>query len=268
VTARTLLGVGRVAPLANVRGLVLVERKAMVYKRVWWVFLSGLVEPFFYLTGIGFGVGSLVGTVEVGGHVLSYPVFVAPALMASAAMNGAIYDSTFALFFNLKYSRVYDAVLATPIGAADVAVGELTWALARGALYAAAFLAIMTAMGLVRSPLGLLALPGAVLVGYCFGGIGSAATTFMRSWQDFDLINLALMPLFLFSATFFPAAIYPGPLRVLAELSPLTRGVDLLRGLTTGELQPLMAADALYLAVLGTIGLILTSRRLGRLLLR
>jgi lipooligosaccharide transport system permease protein len=268
MSASSLPVSGRVLPVAGMRGLLLVERNVMVYRRVWWVFVAGLIEPFFYLTGIGFGVGSLVGTVQLGGHAVPYPVFVAPALMASAAMNGAVFDSIFGVFFKLKYSRVYDAILATPIGVADVAVGEMTWALGRGAIYAAAFLAIMAALGLVRSPWGLLALPGAILIGFCFAGLGCAATTFMRSWQDFDLVNLTLMPIFLFSATFFPASVYPGPLRVVAELSPLTRSVDLLRGLTTGALQPLMAADALYLLILGTIGLLITSRRLGRLLLK
>jgi lipooligosaccharide transport system permease protein len=264
----SLLLTGRVLPIAGARGLRLVERNIMVYRRLWWVFLTGLIEPFFYLTGIGFGVGSLVGTVQYGGHALPYSIFVAPALLASASMNGAIYDSTFSMFFKLNYLHIYEAVLATPVGVADVAVGEVVWSLGRGALYGAAFLAIMTGMGLVPSPWGLLALPGAVLIGFCFAGIGCATTTFMRSWQDFDLIMLGLMPIFLFSATFFPASIYPTPLRIVAELSPLTRGVDLLRGLTTGELQPLMAVDALYLFALGAIGLLVTSRRLGRLLLK
>jgi lipooligosaccharide transport system permease protein len=158
-------------------------------------------------------------------------------------------------------------MLATPVGVADIAAGEVIWALARGAIYGTAFLLVMLVVGLVMSPWAILAVPGAVLIGFAFASIGCAATSFARNWQDFDLILLFQMPIFLFSATFYPASIYPGPIRVLAEISPLTRGVDLLRGLTTGLLSPTMAIDAAYLIALGLVGIAITSRRLGRVLL-
>ena len=109
----------------------------------------------------GFGLGTLVG--DVGD--IPYAAFVAPGLMATAAMNGALFESTFNLFFKLKYARTFDAILSTPLGPSDIAVGEVGWALTRGLLYAIAFLVVMLVLGLVLSPLGLLMIPGAVLIG-------------------------------------------------------------------------------------------------------
>jgi lipooligosaccharide transport system permease protein len=235
-----------------------------VYRRTWWVLLSGFFEPVFYLLGLGFGLGAIVGDIEG----IPYAMFVAPALMATSAMNGAIYDATFNLFYKLKYAHTYDAMLATPMGAQDVAVGEVTWALIRGLLYSTAFMVVMLLLGLVASPLGLLAVPASVLIGFAAAGLATAATTWVRSWQDFDLVFVVTMPLFLFSATFFPITTYPEPLRTFVELTPLYRGVHLIRALTTDQLDPMILADVAYLAVLGLIGLSITSRRMGKLLLK
>jgi lipooligosaccharide transport system permease protein len=251
------------------RAARLLERNVLVYRRDWLIIFSGFFEPVLYLAGIGFGVGSLVGKV-VGqpGHPVSYAVFVAPALMASAAMNGAIYDSTFNLFYKLKYAKVYDAILVTPVSPADIALGEVAWALGRGGIYSAGFVIIMAALGLLSSPLAVLAWPGALLIGFAFAGVGSAVTTFLRKWQDFDLVQIVLIPLFLFSATFFPVEIYPAGMRFLVQLSPLYHGVHMLRDLTTGVLDAGIFVDIAYLVAIGLVGIAITSRRLGKLVLR
>lgn len=247
----------------------LVERNLLVYRRTWIILLSGFFEPLLYLFGIGYGVGSLVGSMATEtGHPVSYAVFVAPALMASAAMNGAIYDSTFNLFYKIKYARTYDAILATPVGTADVAVGEVVWALMRGSIYSTGFIVVMVALRLIASPAALLALPAAVLIGFAFASVGTAVTTFVKTWEDFDMVQLVLVPLFLFSATFFPISAYPQGLRVLVQLTPLYHGVDLIRGLTTGNLGPQLLVDLAYLLVLGLAGLAVTARRLNKLLLK
>jgi len=231
--------------------------------------VSGFFEPLFYLLSIGLGIGALVGAIPLGdGRTVPYTAFVAPALLASSAMNGAIYDSTFNVFFKLKYAKTYDAILATPVGVGDVAVGEIAWALIRGALYAGTFLLVMLAMGLVLSPWAILAFPAALLIGFAFGAAGMAATSFMRTWQDFDLVQLVILPLFLFSGTFYPLTTYPEPIRLLVELTPLYHGVDLVRGLTTGTLGPGMLVHVAYLAAMGLAGLAITARRLERLLLK
>lgn len=256
----------RILPLpgSGSRAVRVLERNVLVYRRTWWVLLSGFFEPVFYLLGLGFGLGAIVGDIEG----IPYAMFVAPALMATSAMNGAIYDATFNLFYKLKYAHTYDAMLATPMDTQDVAVGEVTWALIRGLLYSSAFMVVMLLLGLVASPLGLLAVPASVLIGFAAAAVATAATTWVRSWQDFDLVFVVTMPLFLFSATFFPITTYPEPLRSLVELTPLYRGVHLIRALTTDQLDPLIVVDVVYLAVMGLAGLVITSRRMGKLLLK
>ncbi len=262
----SLVGRRPAGPLG--RSSRLVERNLLVYRRTWMILFSGFFEPVLYLLGVGFGIGSLVGSVATGGgQVVRYAVFVAPALMASSAMNGAIYDGTFNFFFKLKYAKIYDAILATPIGPADVARGEITWALIRGTLYAIAFIVVMAALGLVASPWAVLAVPASILIGFSFAAMGTAATTFMRSWQDFDLVQLVLLPLFLFSATFFPITVYPAALRLAVELTPLYHGVHLLRGLTTGAVGWGLLVDVAFMTGLGLVGMAITSRRLRGLIL-
>jgi len=248
--------------------LYLVERNLYVYRQVWVVIISGFFEPLFYLLSISVGIARLVGDV-VGpdGTPVPYAAFAAPALMAAAAMNGSVIESTVNIFFKLKYGKVYDAVLATPMTPDDVAVGEITWSLMRGAFYAVGFLVVMAVMGLVKSPWGILALPAAVLVGFAFAAVGMACSTFMRSWQDLDLVTLATLPLFLFSATFFPLAIYPTWLQVVARFSPLYHGIELIRGLTLGVLDITMVGHAAVLVAMGTIGLAVAGRRISKLLL-
>jgi lipooligosaccharide transport system permease protein len=251
------------------RAAHIVERNAILQRRGWPVILSGFVEPLLYLLAIGFGVGALVGaSVVVDGHQLRYAVFVAPAMMASSAMNGAIYETSFNFFYKLKYIKLYDAVLSTPLGVADIALGEIVWALLRGSLYAFGFIVVMAVLGLAISPWALLALPAAMLIGFSFAAVGTAASTFVRTWQDFDLVLTVLIPMFLFSATFFPITAYPGPLQVVVLLTPLYHGVDLLRSLTTGMVGPWILVDVVYLAILGAIALMIAATRLERLLLK
>ena len=246
----------------------LVERNARAYRHTWLVLTSGFFEPLFYLLSIGVGIGHLVGVVSVNGHSVSFTSFVAPALLATSAMNGAIFDSTFNIFFKLKYAKVYDAVLATPMRTGDVAMGEIGWALIRGGLYACAFIVIMLAMGLVHSIWAVFAIPVALLIGFAFAGAGMAATTFMRSWQDFEYVTLTTLPMVLFSATFYPISVYPRAIQIVVDCTPLYQGIAVLRGLTLGYVGPSLLWHVLYLAVMGTVGLAIAGRRIGRLLLR
>ena len=247
----------------------LIERHARVYRHAWLVLVSGIFEPLFYLLSIGVGIGHLVGGVTgPGGQVVGYPSFVAPALLATAAMNGAIYDSTFNVFFRLKYAKFYDAALATPMRPGDIALGEIGWALIRGGLYAVAFMAVMLALGLVHSAWAVLDVPVALLIGFGSAAAGMAATTFMRSWQDFEFITLATLPMFLLSATFYPLSVYPRPIQIVVECTPLYQGVALMRGLTLGVVGPGLLWHAAYLALMGLAGLRVASGRIGRLLLQ
>ena len=255
--------------LGSRRARYLVERNIYVYRHGWIVIFSGFFEPLFYLGSIGFGLGALVGSVNgPGGQPIPYQLFVAPALLASAAMNGAISEGTFNFFFKLRYNKTFDAIRSTPLSPGDVAVGELVWALIRGGIYAVGFILVMAALGLVVSPLVILAFPAALLIGFGFGGVAMAATSFMRTWQDFDLIQLVILPLFLFSGTFYPLDAYPDGLRLFVQLTPLYQGVELLRSLVVGHLAPSLLIHVAYLTVMGIIGLAIVARRLDKLLLK
>jgi lipooligosaccharide transport system permease protein len=248
------------------RTLRVVERNSRSYLRAWPVFLSGFVEPYLYLFSIGIGVGSLVGQVDGPTGPIDYEQFVAPGMMAVAAMNGCVFDTTFNFFFKYKYAKTYDGMLATPLEVTDVVRGELAWALLRGVLNAAVFLVTMWAMGLTPSAWSILAVPGAALIGFGFAGAGLGLTTFMRTWLDFDYVQLVILPMFLFSGTFFPLDEYSDALAWLIRLTPLYQGVAIERALVLGDPSPVLLLHAAYLAAMGWFGLRTASRRLGRML--
>jgi lipooligosaccharide transport system permease protein len=247
----------------------LIERHARAYKHMWVIMASGFFEPLFYLLSIGVGIGVLVGKVAgPDGRLIGFTSFVAPALLATSSMNGAVLDSTFNVFFRLKYAKLYDAALATPMRSGDVALGEIGWALIRGGFYAVAFIVVMLVMGLIHSSWAILAVPAALLIGFAFAAAGMAVTTYFRSWQQFEFVTLATLPMFLFSTTFYPLGVYPRPLQLVVDVTPLYQGIALLRGLTLGYVTPGLLWHVLYLAAMGVACLALAGRRLNHLLLR
>jgi len=248
------------------RGGLLFERNLLSYKSMWPIIVSGFFEPLFFLLSLGYGLGGYVGDVVIDGAPVEYAVFVAPGLLAASAMNGAFYDAT-NIFWKMRYQKLYDSILSTPLGPKDVATGETTWAMFRGLIYAVGFFTVILALGLVESWWAVLALPATVFIGFAFAGAGIAAVTYMRSWQDFDILNLAILPMFLFSATFFPLATYPDWLETVIQATPLYHGVDLLRALTTGTVGSGQLVNVVYLTVLGLLGTWIASRRVEKLLL-
>jgi lipooligosaccharide transport system permease protein len=259
-----LTPIGRMTPFRAQR---IWERNLLVYKRLWKILVSGLFEPVFYLFSIGIGIGALVGDLTLpGGQTVSYTAFVAPALMATSAMNGSVMETTFNIFFKLRFDHVYEGILTTPVQVKDIAIGEIGWALFRGSLYSAAFLAVMAVMDLTNTWWALLTIPGSFLIGFAFGSVGLACCTYMRSWQDFDLVMLATMPLFLFSATFYPLDVYPPVLQAVTRLSPLYHGNELLRAFSLGIFDWTLIGHISYLLIMGLIGATIASRRLDGLL--
>jgi len=244
----------------------MVERNVVAYRRQWIILLSGFFEPLFYLLSMRVGLGDLIGDVTVGGQVVPYDQFVAPGLMAASAMNGAVYDSTMNVFHKLKWARIYDAALATPMSAGDVALGEIAWALIRGQIYAVGFLGVMWALGLVGSPWVILALPACALIGLAFASLGFAVTTYMRGFSDFEFVPTVTMALFLFSATFFPVSTY-GSWAWLVQLSPLYHGVALVRAANAGVFTVSCIGHIAVLLGVSAVGMIVAARRLGTLLL-
>jgi lipooligosaccharide transport system permease protein len=250
------------------RGVRLIERHARFYRRLWLVVASGAAEPAFYLLSVGVGIGALIGDVAgPGGQPVPYREFVAPGLLAVSALNGALNDSTFNIYGRLKFEKLYDAVLTTPLGARDVAFAEIGWAVLRGLMYSVSFLIVMAVMGLIRSPWAVFALPGAALVSFATAAIGVWLTTYMKSWQNFEYVMLVAVPLFLFSGTFYPLSVYPHVIGVIVAWSPLYQGVVILRDLVLGAPSADLLWRAAYLIALGALGLALAGRRIAKLLL-
>jgi lipooligosaccharide transport system permease protein len=231
------------------------------------VVATGFVEPVFYLLALGVGLGSFVGAVPYGGIHIPYAAYIAPALLGVSAMNGAIYDSTWNVFFKMHFARLYQGMLATSLGPLDVALGEILLALLRGGAYAVAFLIVMSALGLSLAWTVLLALPAVLLIAFGFASLGMGITSYLKTFQQMDWINFALLPMFLLSATFYPLSVYPVPVQWIIEVFPLWHAVELLRGLTTGLLDPVVFIHIGYFLVMIAAGLVFTTRRLRSLFL-
>ena len=235
----------------------------------WFVVLSGFFEPVFYLLSFGFGLGSMIsGVTGPSGAPVSYAAFIAPALLATSAMNGALYDSTWNVFFKMRFARLYDGMVATSLGTLDIALGEIMYALLRGLAYALAFMAVMWSLGLVVSPWGLLAVPAALLIAFGFSALGMAFTSYMTTFQQMDWLNFFLLPMFMFSATFYPITVYPEAIQVFIKVFPLWHGVELIRGLTLGQVSWSLLWHVLYYTVMVAVGLVATTRRLTSLFMR
>lgn len=232
------------------------------------IILSGFFEPVFYLFSMGIGLGGIIGTIDVNGTAVSYGAYIAPALLAVSAMNGAIYDSTWNVFFKLNFGKLYQTMLLTSLGPIDVAIGEITLALLRGGIYAVGFLIVMSAMGLVMSPFAILAIPAVILIAAGFASIGMAFTSYMKTFQQMDWLPMVMLPMFLFSATFYPISVYPEPIQIMVQCFPLWHGVELVRMLTTGVFSTAAWGHLAYFVVMLGIGVVVVSRRLRALFLR
>lgn len=265
---RTLAG----SELSPRRAAAVTERNVVLFgssRAYWWLVMSGFAEPLLYLLAIGWGVGALVGDMTLpDGRVVPYLTFLAPALLAAAAMNGAIAESAMNFFAKMRFAKLYDSILNTPVTPVDAAVGELGWAMMRGAMYSGAFLVVMAAMGVTTPLLALAALPAALLVGLAFGALGMALATLMRTWQDFDYVGIVIFTLFLFSGTFVPVDTFPPALQVLVQITPLYHGVDLIRAITTGAVAWGHAWHVVYLLAATVLGMAVAGRRLQRMLSR
>lgn len=231
-------------------------------------FLTGFVEPVLFLLSFGFGIGGLVGGIDAQGSQITYAAFIAPALLASSAMNGAIFDSTYNVYFKMHFSRIYQGMLATSLGSLDVALGEIGWAVLRGGIYACGFMSVTAVFGLIPSWWALLTIPAALLIAFAFSAVGMAVTSYMTSFQQLNWLNFWLLPMFLFSGTFYPISTYPTWLQVIVEVTPLAQAIAMVRGLWFGHFDIGLAGSVVYFAVLAVIGAAFTTKRLTALFLR
>jgi lipooligosaccharide transport system permease protein len=235
----------------------------------WLVMLSGFFEPVLFLISMGVGLGAIVGPVQgPGGGEISYAAYIAPALLAVSAMNGAVYDSTWNVFFKMNFAKLYQGMLYTSLGPLDVALGEIFLALLRGLLYAMGFTAVMGVMGLITTPWALLMIPASVLIAFGFASIGMGITSFLKTFQQMDWINFIMLPMFLFSATFYPLSVYPQAIQWLIQAMPLWHGVELLRQISVGTFTAATPVHIGYYLVMTAVGMLLTTVRLRQLFLK
>jgi len=252
------------------RSHVILERSLVALKSSnWFPVVSGFLEPLLYLFSFGYGVGTLIGDIQVSnGQVVSYAMFIAPGLLATSAMNGAIYDSTWNVYFKLHEGKIYHGMLATSLGPLDVALGEILTALLRGFAYAVGFMAVATPMGLIPSWWGVLAMPAAVLIAFGFASIGMAITSYFKSYQQMGLINISLLPIFLFSGSFYPLSVFPDWAQIIIKTLPLWHAIEMIRNLSLGIIHISLLGHIAYFLVMIVVGLFFTTKRLNALFMR
>lgn len=238
------------------------------------LFVSGFLEPILFLTSFGLGISPMISGIEaeqagVGQDgTISYAAFIAPALLAVSAMNGAIFDSTWNVFFKLKITKLFRTMMATSLGPVDVALGEIGLALFRGAIYSVGFLAVLVGAGLVDGVSAVLMWVTALFIALGFAAVGMAVTSFFTRFQQMDWMMMVLMPMFLFSATLFPIDVYPAGVQALVQAMPLWHGVELMRDIAfrTGDAMTLVHIG--YYLVMVVVGLGVATWRMRRLFQR
>jgi lipooligosaccharide transport system permease protein len=252
------------------RTRAVLERGLIAFKSsTWIVVLTGFLEPLLFLFAFGYGIGELIGDVTPeNGEAISYAMYIAPGLLATSAMNGAIYDSTWNVFFKIKHGRLYQSMLATSLGPLDVALGEILWALLRGLIYALGFMAIVTPLGLVSSWWAIAAIPAVVLIAFAFSAVGMALTSYMNTFQQMDLINVVLLPMFLFSGSFYPIDVFPQWIQGVIQSLPLWHAIELVRALMLGTINIGLINHIIYFLIMATLGIVITARRLTTLFMK
>jgi lipooligosaccharide transport system permease protein len=246
------------------------------YRRTWRSSIAmNFIYPVLYLTAMGVGLGGLVNRHLAPTHAASiggvpYLAFIAPGILASSAMQIAIAESTWPILGRIKWERTYLAMLQSPLRVIDVLVGQLAFVVLRLAMTTAVFLAVMAAFGALHSNEALIAFPIGILTGLAFAMPCIAFTATQEGDAGFSVINrLVIVPLFLFSGSFFPITQLPGFLRAVAEVTPLYHGVALARAATLGHLGSISTiGHVVYLLVLAIGGSVLARARFERRLSR
>ncbi|GAA4915138.1 ABC transporter permease [Nesterenkonia rhizosphaerae] len=233
------------------------------------IFISGFLEPVLFLTSFGLGISPMISGVEAAdGGTVSYAAFIAPALLAVSAMNGAIFDSTWNVFFKLKITKLYQTMMSTSLGPLDVAVGEIFLALFRGGIYGLGFLGVLLATGLVDPLSALLMWFTALFIALGFASVGMAVTSFMKRFQQMDWMMMILMPMFLFSATLFPIEVYPQGVQWVIQAFPLWHGVELMRDIAFWDFGTMTLVHIGYYLVMVAVGMTVAAYRMKKLFLR
>jgi lipooligosaccharide transport system permease protein len=243
------------------------QRNATVYRKTFHLnILPNFFEPVFYLLGLGLGLGRHLGG---GVEGLPYLKYIAPGLVAYNAAMGATFEVTYNTFVKMTFARTYDSVIATPVSVEDVVLGEVLWAVTRAFIYAAAFLAIATAMGAVPPFAAAMILLVTPLVGLLFAAIGMIYTSLVPVIDFYSFYyTLFMTPLFLFSGIFFPLSDLPEWLQRAVWFTPLFHGVRAANDLAWGKADAGTAASLAWLAVASVVSLALALRLMRRRLVK
>ena len=238
------------------------QRNLTIFKKYWKsIMFPNFVEPLLYLGALGLGLGTFIQQGGINGQ--EYVAFIAPGLLASNAMFAASFESTFDTFVKLRFDKVYDAIITTPVNAEDVVVGEYLWAGTRAALYGTGFLGMLLVLGtafgepLITSPWALFIPPMLLVIGVMFSVLGTLFTSLISHIDLFAYyFTLVVTPLFLFSGIFFPVENFPAPVPQVAWFTPLYHAVNVCRELATGP-SPAVLVDVLWILVFtGALALI------------
>ena len=224
------------------------RRNLRVYSKIWRNTLLPLFfDPLLYLLAMGFGLGTYLATI----NGVPYREFIAPGLCASAVMWAATFETTWNTWFKMEESRLYDAVLTTPVEIEDVVAGETLWAATRAAVYGTSFLVVIALFGFVSSPWAV-AMPLLLFLGgACFGTMGLAFTSLVPKADYYTFyFTLVITPMFLFGGIFFPYDELPGWAQAVAWCTPLYHLVDACRELATGPDVLAVLGDTLWLLVI------------------
>lgn len=239
----------------------------LTYTHIWRsTFYARVAEPVFFLAAMGVGLGSLVDrrhSGQLGG--LSYLDFVGPGLVAAAALQTAAFEATWPVLGSIKWHRTYHGMLAGPLSVRDLVTGQLAWIGTSVGLSSGIYLAVVAAFGAISSPLAVLAWPAAVLCGVAFAAPVVAFAATVENETGFSVLyRFVVIPLFLFSGTFFPITQLPRVLQLVAYATPLWHGVSLTRDLALGAPQTGDLVHAGYLLVLLVVGVALARRTFAR----
>jgi lipooligosaccharide transport system permease protein len=241
------------------------KRNFRVFSKLWrGALLPTFLDPFFYLLALGFGLGTYVARI----NGIPYEDFIAPGLIASAAMWSAAFETTYNVYFRINELRLYDNVLSTPVEVQDVVAGDLVWAATRATIYGLVVLVVVAAFGLVGSWWAAAIPPFVVLGGLCFSVIGYSFTALIPKIDLYSyFFTLGITPMFLFSGIFFPFDELPGWAEVAAWFTPLYHLVEITRGLATDPDAWAVLGNSLWLAVVAAVLFPVPVRALRRKLL-
>jgi lipooligosaccharide transport system permease protein len=233
----------------SLRSLRVWQRNRDVFLVTWKTNLvPPILEPILYLVAFGLGIGALVRDVPYRGEMIGYTAFIAPGLLATQVMFQSFFENTFNTFVRMYYQRTFDAIVTTPLSLEDVMAGELLWGATKGTIACCVMMVAISFFGLLHYPQALVIAPFSFLAGLFFAGIALCFTAIVPQIDSFNFpVFLLVMPMFLFSGTFFPLDVLPGWARLLAEVLPLTHVTRIMRDASLGTFHPDLLWDLLYL---------------------